>query len=262
MSTEVFNGDVCANEVIRFEVGAADLRPEGLVLQQCWYWHRWLLCRAQFEPQPNPILQASRQQILLPAEVCRAVPKRQSEYLAGRLLLRQLQLELGLSTAQILPAADRSPQWPAGQQGSLSHSAGQLLAGMSAKSGYRLGVDLEQWLTQTQYTELASAILSTAELKWFQQDNLQQQGLTHWSEPKLLTLIFAAKEALFKALYPDCQVIMEFSAAKVRMVTSRQILLQLTTDWSTQWCAGSEIWLDYQAETNLVQVVTEVKSRL
>jgi len=262
MNTRVFNGDVCANDGIQSEVRAADLLPEGLVLRQLWNWHSWLLCRAQFEPQPDPAIQASRQQILLPAEVCRAVPQRQSEYLAGRLLLRQLQLKLGLSTAQILPAADRSPQWPAGQQGSLSHSAGQLLAGLSAKSGYRLGVDLEHWLTLTQYTDLASAILSAAELQWCKQYNLQQQGLTHWSEPKLLTLIFAAKEALFKALYPDCQVIMEFSAAKVLTVTARQILLQLTTDWSMQWCAGSEVWLDYQAETNLVQVVTEVKSRL
>ncbi len=35
----------------------------------------------------------------------------------------------------------------------------------------------------------------------------------------------------------------------------------LTQDWSATWCAGIEIWLDYQMDTNGVQVLTEVSSR-
>jgi len=166
-----------------------------------------------------------------------------------------LQHQLGLTPAQILPAIDRSPLWPAGQQGSVSHSGDLVLVGLGNSTGWRLGIDLEQWLTAAQYQELAPAILSVEEQQWCLRENsnmpLSQQ----------LTLIFAAKEALYKALYPDCRQIMEFSAARVLTLTASKILLQLTQDWSAGWCAGNEIWLEYQTSPQGVQVLTEVSSR-
>ncbi|RVU40791.1 4'-phosphopantetheinyl transferase superfamily protein [Rheinheimera riviphila] len=257
MTTTLFTGEVVADDFLPNE-----LPVDGFLQHvRSWTWQGWLVSRAQFVPQPELVRLASRHHIVLPAQVCRAVPQRQAEYLAGRLLLRQLQLQLGLCTLQILPAADRSPQWPADQQGSLSHCGNELVAGLAAKPAYRLGVDLEKWLTQAQFNELGPAILSSVELHWCSRFVLQQQGPTLWSESQLLTLIFAAKEALYKALYPDCRQIMAFHAAEVRAVTGQQILLQLTVDWSATWCAGTEIWLDYQAEALLVQVLAEVRSR-
>lgn len=229
-----------------------------------WQWRGWTLCRAGFgalrRAADLPQL-AQDHHIVLPASVLQAVPKRQAEYLAARLLLRQLQLQLGFAPSQILPGADRSPCWPAGQQGSVSHSAERVLVGLghagssTSSSTLRLGVDLEQWLTAAQCAELAPAILSAAELRWCQ--------LEHCSIPlpQLLTLIFAGKEALYKALYPDCRQIMEFSAARIIALTASQMLLQLTQDWSAAWCAGTEIWLDYQTDAQGVQVLTEVSSR-
>ncbi len=226
-------------------------------LQQ-WQWRNWTVCRARF----GALLQATNLQQLavdygieLPVQIRQAVPKRQAEYLAARLLLQRLQQQLGLDPLQILPAADRSPIWPVGLQGSVSHSGGSVLVGLGNKAGLRLGVDLEHWLTETQYQELAPAILSMQEQQWCQRENSQM------ALPQQLTLIFAAKEALYKALYPDCRQIMEFSAARVLAITAGQILLQLTEDWSAGWCAGTEIWLDYQMDAYGVQLLTEVSSR-
>lgn len=232
-------------------------------LQQ-WQWRGWTLSQAGFgalrRAADLPQL-AQDHHIVLPASVLQAVPKRQAEYLASRLLLRQLQQQLGLRLAQILPGADRSPCWPADQQGSVSHSGDRVLVGLgnagssTSKSTLRLGVDLEQWLTAAQCAELAPAILSADELRWCQFEN------SSFSLPQLLTLIFAAKEALYKALYPDCRQIMEFSAARIVALTASQILLQLTQDWSAGWRSGTEIWLDYQIDAYGVQVLTEVSSR-
>lgn len=226
-----------------------------------WRWRGWLLCRARFTPlRPAAALYrlAGDHGILLPAQIVQSVPKRQAEYLAGRLLLRQLQQQLALDLVQILPGADRSPQWPAGQQGSVSHSGDLVWAGLGTDPQLRLGVDLQHWLSAAQYHELAPAILTPQEHHWCQ--HFQAASDPSMTLPQLLTLIFAAKEALYKALYPDCRQIMEFSAAKVRALTSQQILLQLTVDWSAAWCAGTEIWLDYQLETDWVQVLTDVST--
>ena len=226
-------------------------------LQQ-WQWRGWHLCKAGFAPLLKGMdlhQLAADYAIELPLQIAQAVSKRQAEYLAARLLLRRLQQQLELMPVQILPGADRSPVWPAGQQGSVSHSGDLVLVGLGNSDGRRLGVDLEQWLTAAQYQELAPAILSAAEQQWCQRENsnmpLSQQ----------LTLIFAAKEALYKALYPDCRQIMEFSAARVLAITASQILLRLTQDWSADWCAGNEIWLEYQTSPHGVQVLTEVSSR-
>ncbi|WP_208933319.1 4'-phosphopantetheinyl transferase superfamily protein [Rheinheimera sp. F8] len=226
-------------------------------LQQ-WQWRGWHLCNAGFAPLLARVdlhQLAADNAIAWPAQIAQAVPKRQAEYLAARLLLRRLQHQLGLTPAQILPGADRSPCWPAGQQGSVSHSGDLVLAGLGSHTGRRLGVDLEQWLTSAQYQELAPAILSADEQQWCQREN------SNMTLAQQLTLIFAAKEALYKALYPDCRQIMEFSAARVMAITASQILLQLTQDWSADWCAGNEIWLEYQTSPHGVQVLTEVSSR-
>ncbi|MBU2426586.1 MAG: 4'-phosphopantetheinyl transferase superfamily protein [Gammaproteobacteria bacterium] len=227
----------------------------------CSHWRGWLLCRAQFLPQPNIILLAKQYDIVLPPQIEKSVAKRQTEYLAGRLLLRQMQQQLGLASMQILPGDDRSPQWPDGQQGSLSHTASDVFAGLSQKTDYRLGLDIELWLSPAQCRELSPMILSSTERDWCVQFLASQSGSLIFTESQLFTLIFAAKEALYKALYPDCRLIMEFSAAAVQLVTANQILMALTCDWSPHWRVGSELWLDYQIEPDLVQVQTEVQSQ-
>jgi len=54
--------------------------------------------------------------------VDRAVPKRQREFAAGRMAARQAMAQIGKTPAPIPVNTDRSPHWPEGVVGSISHS--------------------------------------------------------------------------------------------------------------------------------------------
>ena len=105
--------------------------------------------------------------------------------------------------------ARREPLWPVGIVGSISHGSSLVCAAVALSSEVRyLGVDLEEWGRVR--PELGPSILADGELA----------GLTllgdSLDESELLTLIFASKEALYKALYPWVQIFFGFDAAKVR----------------------------------------------
>jgi 4'-phosphopantetheinyl transferase EntD len=62
-----------------------------------------------------------------------------------------------------------------------------------------------------------------------------------------LTMLFSAKESLYKALYPDTQRFMDFSAARVQAFTpdSLCLTLALTEDWHPAWPTGSLLSVNY-----------------
>ncbi|TXH96949.1 MAG: 4'-phosphopantetheinyl transferase superfamily protein [Rheinheimera sp.] len=171
--------------------------------------------------------------MVFPAEVQASVSSRQAEYLAGRLLVRYLQQHCGLAVLPLLAGADRCPRWPPGQIGSLSHSDGLVFAalqpaGLAGQSV--LGVDIECALSQQQQQLLGTEILSAPELSLG-----LAAGLT---ENAVLTLGFSAKESLYKALYPQCRRVMDFSAAELVVITEQHFALRLTQPWSERWRQG------------------------
>lgn len=180
--------------------------------------------------QPDGFRQCN---IVFPAEIQVSVPSRQAEYLAGRLLVRYLQHYSGLTVLPLLALADRCPRWPLGQIGSLSHSDGQVFAALqsAARAGQSvLGVDVECAWQPTQQQLLGTEFLSGAELSVG-----RAAGLT---DNALQTLVFSAKESLYKALYPQCRRLMSFSAAELVWVNDRQFVLRLTQPWSERWRQG------------------------
>ncbi len=171
--------------------------------------------------------------IVFPPEIQTSVSSRQAEYLAGRLLVRYLQHHCGLTVLPLLTSADRCPRWPLGQTGSLSHSDGQIFAalqpaGLAVQSV--LGVDVECALSPQQQQLLGTEILSAAELAIG-----RVAGLT---DNALQTLVFSAKESLYKALYPQCRRLMDFTAAELVWVDDQQFVLRLTQPWSERWRQG------------------------
>jgi enterobactin synthetase component D len=171
--------------------------------------------------------------IVFPAEIQASVSSRQAEYLAGRLLVRYLQQHCGLTVFPLLASADRCPRWPPGQIGSLSHSAGQLFAALQPVTRADqsvLGVDVESALRLEQQQLLGSELLSAAERAMG-----RAAGLT---DNALLTLGFSAKESLYKALYPQCRRLMDFTAAELVGITEQQFELRLAQPWSERWRQG------------------------
>lgn len=112
------------------------------------------------------------------AAMTRAVPSRQMEFAGGRVAARRA---LGCDVA--LPVTqDRTPLWPEGRTGSISHCEDICLAvaGDTAKIA-AVGIDIEP--NRPLPTDLADEILSDEDL----------------DDPALATHVFSAKEAVFKA---------------------------------------------------------------
>lgn len=154
-----------------------------------------LVHRLDFSPVEVSGPLFTQAQVPLPAAVAGAVPKRQAEYLAGRLAARDAlalwgcQLPVGMGGA-------REPLWPQGFVGSISHQGTSAVAAASPTSHCSgIGIDLEGWLEPDIADQIWPGILSGQE-----RQRLVSAPLT-WSE--LVTLIFSAKESLFKALYPS-----------------------------------------------------------
>ncbi|WP_423739619.1 4'-phosphopantetheinyl transferase family protein [Cupriavidus basilensis] len=183
----------------------------------------------------------------LPASLHNAVAKRQREFLAGRDCAQKALRLAGCPGVAVLPIGlDRLPVWPTGWVGSISHCATMACAIVASKTRYRaLGIDVECIMSEELSTELGEFVATEAELAHF-------AGL---GRPLGVTLVFSAKEALFKALYPEVRRVLDFDAARVRGVGTDEIVLQLAVDWNRSWHAGRLISVRFAVSGTAVHTV-------
>ncbi|MGY9049621.1 MAG: 4'-phosphopantetheinyl transferase family protein, partial [Rhodobacterales bacterium] len=139
--------------------------------------------------------------VRLPADLRGAVIKRRSEYLAGRAVAALALREAGLP--EQVGRRDRAPLWPKGSTGSISHTDTRVIAVVS-RSHAGLGVDCETIMTPSQAAEIHPMVLTPAEAG-------QHPGILSFSA--FLTLVFSAKEALYKAVSARLERIPEFCEA-------------------------------------------------
>lgn len=167
------------------------------------------------------------------ASLQRSVAKRQAEYLAGRVCARAALLRL--DGRDYVPGTheDRSPIWPAGIHGSITHGKGWAAAVVAAEGACRgIGLDQETLIRDERAERLASEILTETEM---QRLSSSQLGLT-------VTLTFSLKESLFKTLYPLTRQRFYFEHAEVlEWSADGHARLRLLTDLSPEWCQGREI---------------------
>lgn len=163
----------------------------------------------------------------LPESLHRAVLKRQVEFLAGRVCAQQaIERLTGHKPATIPSQPDRAPGWPKGIVGSITHTTGYAAALVaSATYYYGIGIDCEGILTADNL-KLQRHICVPHELQ-----DLHTAHST-WAPELLLTLIFSAKESLFKCLYPQVQTYFGFCAARLVALDSEQhtFVIELTRD--------------------------------
>lgn len=212
----------------------------------------------QFSVSDFAVAEFASQHIPLPSGIDQAVAKRQAEYLAGRLCAREaLQ---ALTGHALVPSRheDRSPQWPPGITGAITHSHGIAAALVAPSTVYAgIGLDIEQHITDDKAQRLAEHILTAEEMRSWQDAWQDQPG--PW-----LTRIFSLKEALFKALYPITGTRFYFQDAKLNHwdATTGEAQLTLLTDLSPQWHSGRKVsghaimptpWPDYVFSRILIE---------
>jgi enterobactin synthetase component D len=170
----------------------------------------------------------------LPEALGRAVPKRQAEFLAGRLCaLHALQRAGHVGSGLVGIGPLRAPVWPPGFVGSIAHYPGEAWAVAASVANFRgLGIDVEAVFSERTAAELGANIVCPEELE------LQRHGA--WHHRLFLTVAFSAKESLFKCLAPTSGVYFDFHDAHLtRLAPGRGTLtLQLKRTLSSALPAG------------------------
>lgn len=145
----------------------------------------------------------------------RQLTKRQREFELGRKTAHQL-LNSWKEYTTVAVAQDRSPIWPSGFCGSISHSDHWCwVAVASHKKITSIGLDTET-ITDCQTAEqLKSQIGSEPEWELLEELELGPE-LT-------FTLLFSAKEAFYKCWYPTNQQYFDFRDAELIAVDSNRL---------------------------------------
>ena len=141
-----------------------------------------------------------------PQAVGLAPPKRQAEYLASRWLAGTIFARFGIPDFILTNNDDRSPRWPEGFTGSLSHSAGTAFL-LADPQGRLTGNDVEQWVSHTTAREISGLLMNEQE-----RDLLTASSLS-W--PEAVTILFSLKESLYKALWPAVRRYIDFLQAEI-----------------------------------------------
>ena len=150
------------------------------------------------------------QPALAPSEwpaVKNALPKRRSEFAAGRAAARRALDAVGRGRCAIPAQTDGAPIWPPGISGSISHTSYLCIAGVT-EAFASIGLDVEG--NEDLDAELIPIICGKDELYCYDPG-------THGRWAKV---IFSVKEAVFKAQYPLTGQLIGFDHLSVSLDTN------------------------------------------
>jgi 4'-phosphopantetheinyl transferase EntD len=131
------------------------------------------------------------------------------EHAAGRRCAGQALRDAGSSDVHVGVAPDRRPIWPRGFVGSIAHSRSVACAAVARCTQRRsLGIDAEPFFDMRAMKDAVPQILSQDEWR-----SMPRVGSTTFA-----TIVFSAKESLFKCLYPIAREFFDFQDALVERV--------------------------------------------
>ena len=161
------------------------------------------------------------------ASIESALPEVRRASGAARIVARQLLQRLGLASAIIPKHPSGMPIWPAGFVGSLAHDESVAVAAVARTRDFRtVGIDIEPALPLP--ADMCDLVLSPRE----------RQSLG--GGPLAGRLVFAAKEAVYKAVYPLDRVFLEFSDIEVDLSAGKAVTRTGRT-LSLRHCVSSHI---------------------
>ena len=148
----------------------------------------------QLPISPADDLEVSRAAISIPAPLIQASSLRQKEFILGRYCAYRAILSLsGKAYNSIEIGENRAPLWPPGVVGSITHTEGFVGAAVAPDDEcVGLGIDSQKWMSEETAKRVVDRIVHSEEAHL----------ASDWEFKHQVTLIFAAKEALYKCLYP------------------------------------------------------------
>lgn len=209
-----------------------------------------LTCRAGSGELPVQLLRFDLQQfhagafgsagVAYPSAMDRCVPKRQAEYLFGRLAARRALADVGWPDAQVGTGPQREPLWPAGAVGAITHTDQYAAATVVRAGRWRgVGIDIEAVLKPDAVASTEQYAVSRRE-----QAVLHSQGALAY--PLALAIAFSAKESIYKAVFPTVGRYFGFEAVRADAIDGTKGELHFTAmeTLCPDWPAG------YRARVN------------
>ena len=187
----------------------------------------------------------------VPGALARAVPKRQAEYVAGRYCARAALRASGCTDGRIPPPGDdRAPVWPPGFVGSITHTAGYAAAAAAPASVARgIGLDSEALIRPDTAERVAHMVLTPGSVE----EHLDRFW-PDWTPAERLTLLFSAKESVFKCLFPLTRVFFGFHDAEMADCDAarRTLSFALRRALSAEFPAGARVVARWERTPGLV----------
>jgi len=151
-------------------------------------------------------------------ETASRLGRRRSEFAQGRACLHGLLEEMG-ETRKVGSADDRSPIWPGGFVGSLSHSDAWIWGCVARETELvSIGIDTELVASRTLRQDVQDTVATESE--W---SLVRQSGLT---PEEAFTLVFSAKEAFYKCWHPLVKTYFDFFDVEVVALTPTTLSLK------------------------------------
>ncbi len=159
-------------------------------------------------------------------------PRRIGEFAAGRRCAARALHEAGADDVVVGVGEGREPLWPSGFVGSITHTADRACAAVASKLHLRsIGIDFERIFDDEALRDAAPQTLLERE---------RSLG-GPWTEKERATIVFSAKESLYKCLYPLARLFFDFTEAEVeRIAPSGTFQLRLLRDLGDAFARGSE----------------------
>ncbi len=137
----------------------------------------------------------------------RAVESRRLEFAAGRELARTLLGRAGVGTEALLRDKDRVPTWPQSVVGSITHCRSLCAVALAPRTvSAGIGIDVEP--ARPLDDGLGAHILRPAERG-------RIDALPSALRPLGAILVFSIKEAVYKAIYPERRVFLDFQQVEI-----------------------------------------------
>ncbi|MFI7388686.1 4'-phosphopantetheinyl transferase [Streptomyces sp. NPDC049813] len=141
--------------------------------------------------------------------ISRAGAKRRTEFATVRACARDALAELGYGPAPLIPGVAGAPIWPDGIAGSMTHCAGYYAAAVADSARVlALGIDAEP------HEPLPGGVLETVART---EERAMLDRLAPRTGTALDTVLFSAKESIYKAWFPVRQTWLDFHEASVTL---------------------------------------------
>jgi enterobactin synthetase component D len=162
-----------------------------------------------------------------------ATPARQFEFLAGRACAADAMRVFGARPAPLLRRlANGAPAWPAGVAGSITHTIGFVTAAVApATTAAAIGIDSEEILSRERAARIAPVFATDAEIAIGRAAGLDQSTA--------VTLVFSAKEAIFKCLHRLVNRVFDFHDVRMAGVQDGGFTVEVVHAPGTAFPAGA-----------------------